>query len=95
MSISNKRTLHINAHVIFCHTRLYLSHVTSSALISFPDPTLKRDSVWAMGTLKCSLGRAHHHVISHAPTQTYANNHMIAELAEPRIGANVPRPFPS
>ena len=29
-----------------------------------------------------------------APIQTYANNHMIAELAEPRISTNVPRPFP-
>ena len=31
------------------------------------------------------------HVI---PVQTYAKNHMIAELAETRIDANVPRPFP-
>ena len=29
-----------------------------------------------------------------APIQTYANNHMIAELTEPRISANIPRPFP-
>ena len=29
-----------------------------------------------------------------APIETYANNHMIAELVEPRMGANVPRPFP-
>ena len=29
-----------------------------------------------------------------APTQTYANNHIIADVAEPRIGANVPTPFP-
>ena len=48
-----------------------------------------------LGTLKCFLGRAQHHVTSHAPTQIYASNHMIAELAEPRIVANVPRPFPS
>ena len=26
--------------------------------------------------------------------RAYTNNHMIAELAEPRLGANVPRPFP-
>ena len=31
---------------------------------------------------------------AHAPIQTYASNHMIAELAEPRISANVRRPFP-
>ena len=31
---------------------------------------------------------------AYAPIQTYANNHTIAELAEPRISANVPRPFP-
>ena len=34
---------------------------------------------------------ANSHVI---PIQTYVNDHMIAELAEPRIGTNVPRPFP-
>ena len=27
-------------------------------------------------------------------TNTYVEDHMIAELAEPRIGGNVPRPFP-
>ena len=51
--------------------------------------------VWGRpGTLERFLGRAHHHVTSRAPIETYTNNHMIAELAEPRIGANVPRPFP-
>ena len=44
-----------------------------------------------LGTLERFLGLAHHHVTARAPVQTYANNHMIAELAEPRIGANVPR----
>ena len=33
-------------------------------------------------------------VTARAPIQTYANNHMITELAEPRIDTNVPRPFP-
>ena len=47
-----------------------------------------------LGTLERFLGLAHHHVTARAPVQTYANNHMIAELAEPRIGTNVPRPFP-
>ena len=47
-----------------------------------------------LGTLKRFLGLAHHHVTAHAPIQTYANNHMIAELAEPRIIAIVPRFFP-
>ena len=36
----------------------------------------------------------HHHVTTCAPIQTYANNHMIVEVAESRIGASVPRPFP-
>jgi hypothetical protein len=50
-----------------------------------------------LGILRYFLGLAHHHVIvqCHAPIQAYANNHMIAELAEPRIGVNVPRPIPS
>ena len=47
-----------------------------------------------LGTLECFLGLAHHHVTALAPIQTYVNNHMIAELEEPRIGTNVPRPFP-
>ena len=47
-----------------------------------------------LGTLERFLGLAHHHVTACAPIQTYASNHMIAELAEPKIGANVPRPFP-
>ena len=59
-------------------------------LVSFPDPTLKD----GLGTLERFLGLAHHHVTARAPIQIYANSHMIAELAEPRIGANVPRPFP-
>ena len=47
-----------------------------------------------LGTIEHFLGLVHHHVTAHVPIQIYANNHMIAELAEPRIGANVPRPFP-
>jgi hypothetical protein len=47
-----------------------------------------------LGTLKHFLSLAHHHVTARAPIQTNANNHMIAELAEPRISANVPRAFP-
>ena len=52
----------------------------------------REERVW--GHWRSFLGRAHHHVTARAPIQTYANNHMIAELAEPRISANVPRPFP-
>ena len=52
----------------------------------------REERVW--GHWRPFLGRAHHHVTARAPIQTYANNHMIAELAEPRISANVPRPFP-
>ena len=47
-----------------------------------------------LGTLEHFLGLAHRHMTTCVPIQTYANNHMIAELAEPRIGANVPRSFP-
>ena len=47
-----------------------------------------------LGTMKCFLGLALYHVIACVPIQISANNHMIAALAEPRIGANVPRPFP-
>ena len=39
--------------------------------------------------MKRFLGVAHHHVCSNT-----ANDHMIAELAESRIGTNVPRRFP-
>ena len=35
------------------------------------------------------LGLVHHHVTARAPIQIHASNHVIAELAEPRIGANV------
>ena len=52
----------------------------------------REERVW--GHWRAFLGRAHHHMTARAPIQTYANNHMIAELAEPRISANVPRPFP-
>ena len=50
-----------------------------------------------LGTLERFLGLAHHHqlhVTAHVPIQIYANNHMIAELAEPSIGTNIPRPLP-
>ena len=60
------------------------------SLVSRPHPQKGK----GLGTLERFLGRAHHHVAAHAPIQIYANNHMIAELAEPRISANVPRPFP-
>ena len=55
-------------------------------------PTSHPKEEKGLGTLKHFL--AHHHVIARAPIQPYANHHMIAELAEPRINANVPRPFP-
>ena len=62
------------------------------SVVSFPDPTMHARN--GLGTLKHFLGLAHHHVTSRAPIQTYAYyNHMIAELAQPRISANVPRPF--
>ena len=52
----------------------------------------REERIW--GHCRYFLGLAHHHVTARAPIQTYANNHVIAELAEPRISANVPRPFP-
>ena len=60
--------------------------------VSFPDSTLCEEK--GLGTLEHFLGLAHHHVTAHMPIQIYANNHVIGELAEPKIGANVPRPFP-
>ena len=47
-----------------------------------------------LGTLELFLGLVHHHMTACALIQIYANNPMIAELAEPRIGSNVTRPFP-
>ena len=41
------------------------------------------ERVW--GHCRPFLGLAHHDVIARAPIQTYANNHMTTELAEPRI----------
>ena len=35
------------------------------------------------------FGFAHHHVITCAPIQTYTKYHMITELVEPRITANI------
>ena len=78
---------------------MYILHVTGIlyclflklvSLVPRPHPQEGKD----LGILECFLGLAHYHMTEHAPTQIYANNHMIAELAEPRIGANVPRPFP-
>ena len=44
----------------------------------------------SLGTLKCCFfGFAHHHVITCAPIQTYTKYHMITELVEPRITANI------
>ena len=42
---------------------------------------------------KCFLGLAHHNMTIHDPIQTYANNHMIAELAEPKIVPMSPNPL--
>ena len=64
-----------------------------SLLVSFPIPTTHARGK-DLGTLERFLGLAHHHVIAHVPIQTYANNHMIAELAEPRISTIVFKPFP-
>ena len=52
----------------------------------------REERVW--GHCRPFLGFAHHHVIAHAPIQTYANNHKTTELIEPRISTSVPRPFP-
>ena len=68
-------------------------YFSSRFVVSFPDLILKRE-LNGLGTLKHFLGLAHHHMTTHAPIQTYVNNHMIAGLAEPRISSNVPRPFP-
>ena len=61
------------------------------SLVPRPHHALE-EKVW--GHCRHFLGLVHHHVTAHAPIQTYANNHMIAELAEQRISANVPRSFP-
>ena len=61
-----------------------------SSLVPMADPTLNEEKA-----LERFFGLAHHHVITHAPIQTCKKNRVIAKLAEPRIGAIVPRPFPS
>ena len=60
-------------------------------LVSFPDPITHARNESAMGTLQvlswsCAPSRDR--------TCSNTNNHMIAELAKPRISATVPRPFP-
>ena len=57
-----------------------------------PDPTHKEGKrLW---TLKRFPGLAHRHQTACAPIRMYANYHMAPELAESRIGTNVPRIFP-
>ena len=46
-----------------------------------------------MNSLEYFLDLAHHQITAREPIQIYVNSHMIAELAEPRISINVPRPF--
>ena len=46
-----------------------------------------------LGTLRDFIDLAHHHVTACAPIQAYSKKYMTAELAEPRIGADVPRHF--
>ena len=53
------------------------------AVVSFPDPTLGNIEVYS------SIGPAHHLVTYMLQyIQTYANSHMIPELAELRISSN-------
>ena len=42
------------------------------------------------GDIGAFFDLAHHHVTTCVPVQIYTNSHMIAELAELRISANVP-----
>ena len=58
-----------------------------------PIPRLYPQEGKGLGTLKHFLGLAYHDVTARSPIQTYANNHMIAELAEPRIGTMSPESF--
>ena len=46
-----------------------------------------------LGTLRNFIDLAHHHVTACAPIQAYSKKYMTADLAEPRIGADVPRCF--
>ena len=73
------------------HDNVSLCHGNES-IVSFPDPTMhaRKGSGDIAGLFL--LGLVYHHVTTRAPIQTYANNYMIAELAE--SSANVPRPFP-
>ena len=62
---------------------------SSGSAVSFPDPTLKEGKGSGdIGEFSWSCAP------SRAPIQIYANCHMIAELAVPRIGSNVTRSFP-
>ena len=65
-----------------------------ASIVLFPDTTMYTWRGKDLGTLQAfswscapSCGRARGLI------QTYANYHMIAELAEPRVGANIPRSF--
>ena len=68
---------------------VYIGILYSNAnIVSFPDPTSARKGSGNIGVISwlCATSRD--------AMQTYANCHMTAELAEPRTGTNVPRPFP-
>ena len=79
----------IKGGILISRVVLYTSVCIHVSLVPRPHPQEGK----CLGTLEHFLGRAHHHVTACAPIQIYADDHMIAELAEPRIGANIPRPF--
>ena len=54
--------------------------------------TLKE--VKGSGDIGAFLGLMHHHVTTSVPIQIHANSHMTVKLAEPRMSASIPRPFP-
>ena len=73
----------------YCITESKLK-ATQNVLVSFPDPTMHaRKGSGDIEAFSWSCAPIHDRTCSNT-----ANNHMITELAEPRIGTNVPRPFP-
>ena len=82
--LSNTANMQCEVHM---HTWVH----NNNSLVPRPHHT-HEERFW--GHCRLFLGLAHHHVIECAPIQIYANNHMIAELAEPRISTNAPRSIP-
>ena len=84
--LSNTAHMQCDMHM---HTWVHNNKLNS--LVPIPHHTHKERF---RGHCRSFLGLVHHHVIKRAPIRTYSNNHMISEVAEPRISTNAPRPFP-